>query len=181
MEVKISDGLGLNVIQALSSSAATASTLNHPVEETQNSSLDSSSFSHSEGDGLDNVPPPPPPLGIESQFDMLHISNSKLILPNKTHDQQKDDVDYQPPQGSSRKTIFQKLHNLGLATSGSQARGNKISDKQLQLNDRDQALTEELSNQNELNSTFTSSHFATLRRICSNPQYSIFRYQCCIV
>ena len=134
MEGKNDESVGLNVIQALSSSAATASTSNHPIEDNLSSPLDSNSISHSEADGLDNVPPPPPPLGIETQFDLLHMSNSDHLRPNKSHDHGKDENEYQPNQNSSRKTIFQKLHNLGLATSSSQARRNKFHEKHININ-----------------------------------------------
>ena len=173
MEDKTDDSVGINVIQALSSSAATASTSNHPVKDNQGSPLDSNSVSYSEGDGLDTVPPPPPPLGIETQFDMLHMSSPDHLTPNKSHDCGKNENEYHSNQNSSRKTIFQKLHNLGLSTSSSQSRRNKLNEKQTNANS-DEYITpnnkEQVHIKDELPSEYSTSHFATLRRICSPTQ-----------
>ena len=173
MEVQNNDSAGTNVIQALSSSAATASTLNHTIEVNQGSPLDSNSFSHSEGDGLDNVPPPPPPLGIETQFELLNISNSEHLKPNINRDQLKNVDEYQPYQNSSRRTIFQKLHNLGLANTGSQSRRSTNNERQKTTDGDEYGISgnsANLINNDELHSTYTSSHFATLRRMCSHRQ-----------
>ena len=151
MEDSSKDVLGVNVIQALSSSAANASTLSHPVDVNQSSAISSNSTSFSEGDVIENVPPPPPPLGIESQFDVLQISSIENQTDVERHNRNENEMVHYHLPNSSRKSIFQKLHNLGLSSSINQANGNDINFKQ--------------SNKvNDNSFAFTSSHFATLRK-----------------
>lgn len=171
MESSNEECVGLNVIQALSSSAATASTLNHPIDESGTPPLDSNSVSQSEGDGLDNVPPPPPPLGIETQFDMLHLSPSDPLNHNMSHDHRKDKEEYHRHQNASRKTIFQKLHNLGLGTSNDRVRRNILHDDEndFPCNEYNRD-TENIPAKDGPTSTYTTPHFATLRRMCTQRQ-----------
>ena len=151
--------LGVNVIQALTSSAANASTLSHPVHETQSAILDSNSTSYSEGDVIENVPPPPPPLGIESQFNVLKISNSEHPRSRESNTSDNNETVYDHFPSSSRKTIFQKLHNLGLSVSTNQTHG-----KQSNKDEYNQASIETSNDKINYPSGYTSSHFATLRK-----------------
>ena len=170
MEEPNKNVLAVNVIQALSSSAANASTQSHPVNENLNSNLDSTSTSHSEGDAIENVPPPPPPLGIESQFDMLQISNTEHKKSAGTKPRNNNEIPYSPFPSASRKTIFQKLHNLGLSSSASQSH-DKQSNKDLQ----NQISLEEPSSKDKYSSAYTSSHFATLRKNSNEKRAAFIR------
>ena len=168
MEEPTKIGLGVNVIQALSSSAANASTLSHPVDESQSSFIDSNSTSYSEGDGIENVPPPPPPLGIESQFNVLQISNAEHQSPLESNIPQKRELGYDHYQTSSRKTIFQKLHNLGLTTSTNL--GNISSGKQANNEYETHTSHESPMFKKSFSSAQTSSHFATMRKMSNEKR-----------
>ena len=162
MEEPSKDVLGVNVIQALSSSAANASTLSHPVDGNHSSVISSNSTSFSEGDVIENVPPPPPPLGIESQFDVLQISSAERQNDVEQNIRNENEIVYHHLPNSSRKSIFQKLHNLGLSSSTNQTNVNDVDFK--------------VSNKVNGNSfAFTSSHFATLRKDSNDKRGDISR------
>ena len=166
------ESCNLDVIQALSSSAATASTLHHlPANNgtPPGSTLDSRSVSRSEADGLNNVPPPPPPLGIERKFEMLSMSDSKYFSSqNNNEGMQSSTFDQQQHQTSTRRTLFQKLNSLGLVHTSNQTRKN--------TNNNGPAIDSNISDQNvdsantssNNNIEASSSHFSTLRRLYSH-------------
>ena len=174
MEIGNADGAETNIVQALSSSAATASTQNRPIVDNQGCTSDSVSVSYSEIDGFNNVPPPPPPLGIEAKFDLINISNSQHIHKRNDCDNLNVGSGYQQHKNSPRKTIFQKLHDLGLAASNNQTRGDTNNETDSNSSPDSTArkistgCTDVAGNENKSQSTFTASHFATLRRIYSH-------------